>query len=147
MGWHTGEMYPLVCQNIDKKADIYVHQSSTGVNRQPRRVPKQQDTSQQVNRQRRNSGSLASSSIASSQRPGSKIFPPKFSRFFFQKFSKNFFLESFFKFLFWEKFYREKKNQNQRKSKLWWKWNCGGMVDPVDVAKEILWLDIVCEDK
>ena len=100
-------MYQLVCQDTDKKADIYVHQSSTGVNRQPRRVPKQQETSQQVNRQRRNSGSLASSSIASSQRPVLKKSSDFFPDFFF-KFPKLFW-KYFFRIFILGKFYREKK--------------------------------------
>ena len=63
-----------------------------GINRQPRRVPKSASESQQVNRQRRNSGSIASSSIASSQRPvlkvmsnPLKIFEKNFQKFYFEK--------------------------------------------------------------
>ena len=63
-----------------------------GINRQPRRVPKSASESQQVNRQRRNSGSIASSSIASSQRPvlkvmsnPLKIFEKNFQKFYFER--------------------------------------------------------------
>ena len=82
-----------------------------GINRQPRRVPKSASDSQQVNRQRRNSGSIASSSIASSQRPvlnSHNLWVMKIEEHYFRSFDFRF----FYRFIFWEEKFKTNFSQS-----------------------------------